>query len=816
MSHSNQKAVPTADNPLFADFRARKTGGQALAAALSADMDGLLRDLTAEHLKNVPSLCLMALGGYGRAELCPGSDIDIMFLTPAAPQEGENEAIEKFLYALWDRGLKVGHSVRSQNDCVTLARKDSKILTSLLDARLIAGNADLASQLAAKMENLLSPDEKHAFVRNKLAERDERHKRYGDTRYVLEPNIKEGKGGLRDFQTLMWIARAVYNARTLDDLVTHDVLTQAEARRFAKSHDFLLTVRCHLHDIAGRAEERLHFDIQPDIAERLGYSNRHTGRAVERFMKHYFLVTRDIGDLTRILCAAIDAAYEPEAKKEEGHFGFEILNGRLTFGAKQNLARHPLDMLRLFRVAQDTGRDIHPLALKQITRNIREIDDDMRHDPLANQIFLEILTSRRNAAMTLLRMNESGVLGRFIPDFGRIIALMQFDRYHHYTVDEHTLHCIDILQRIERGELHDDAPVVSGFIQDIAERTALYVALFLHDICKGRGGRHAELGAELAHELGPRLGLSGTETDLVSWLIHEHLLMSDTAFKRNLNDPKTIADFSAKMRSRARLDMLFALTTADIMGVGPGRWTAWKARLLEELYLKTRALMDGEEPGMTGEVTVPDDLADGETRIVITTDDAQSASVVIVYTPDRAGLFATLCGALSAEGANIMRAYIATVTPRKNAPRVAVDRFIIQNHSGLPFHQEHRQDDLRQSILAALDGTLDTQGKIASHKAPVTRQDMVFDIPPKIAIHNNASGSDTVVEVEARDRHGLLYDIACVFRDSGLDLRAAKINTQGLRAIDAFYIQTAKRKKLVDSAGQERLIEALKAKVAKL
>lgn len=815
MTSSNAKSVLIPDHPLIRDLRSRKLGGRDFAAANSTARDTLLVDLVRQHLANVPSLALLALGGYGREELCPHSDIDIMFLSEHTPNADGHAAIEKFLYALWDHGLKVGHSVRTIEECAALARRDSKVLTSLLDARLVAGNEAVANTLSTQMENLLTTDEKRAFVLDKLAERDERHKRYGDTRYVLEPNIKEGKGGLRDFQTLMWIARAVCGCRTLDDLVTHDVLTSAEAKRFAKSHDYLLTVRSHLHDIAGRAEERLHFDVQPSLAERLGYASRKTGRSVERFMKHYFLVTRDMGDLTRILLAAIDASYETTHKKEDSHFGFEILNGRVAFGPKQDLKAHPLDMLRLFRTAQETGRDIHPLALKQMTRNIREINDDVREDALANRIFLEILTCRKDAALTLRRMNESGFLGRFIPDFGKIIALMQFDRYHHFTVDEHTLRCIDLMHQIEAGKFKEEAPIASRLVETITERTALYVALFLHDICKGRGGRHAELGAILAHELGPRFGLSGPETDLVSWLVHDHLLMSDTAFRRNMNDPKTIADFSAKIRSHERLDLLFALTTADIMGVGPGCWTAWKARLLEELYLKTRALMEGEEPGITGDISIPDDLQDGETRIDIKTDEAQSATIVIVYTPDRPGLFATLCGALSAEGASIMRAYIATLTPRKDAGRIAVDRFVIQNASHLPFTKESRLDDLRESIFAALDGTLDVESKIASHKTPLTNQDMVFDFPPRIIIHNNASGSDTVVELETRDRHGLLYDIACTFRELGLDLRAAKVNTQGLRAIDAFYIQTAKRKKLVDQAGQERLIAALKAKVDK-
>lgn len=804
------------DLPLFEKLRTGELSGMEFCRANSAAMDAMLHELAATILKDAPAIGLFATGGYGRRELCPYSDIDLMFFSLQPPVNRDNKAIEKFLYALWDRGLKIGHSTRTLEECLTLSRKDSKVMTSLLDSRQLYGPPDYDTALRNGLSLLLPKEEKLVYFKNKLAERDERHRRYGDTRYVLEPNIKEGKGGLRDFQTLLWIADALYGAKSLPDLVGLGILTRGEASRFAKAHNFLLNVRCHLHDIAGRAEERLHFDIQPDLAERLGYNNRVSGRAVERFMKYYFLMTRDIGDLTRILCAAIEHEETATPVKGSDYNGFETIDGRLAFGPDQNIRDRPLDILHLFRAFQETGKDIHPLALKTITRHLRHIDDTMRENPLANRLFLDILTCGKGAALALRRMNESGVLGRFIPDFGRIIALMQFDRYHHFTVDEHTIHCIDLLHRLERGDLHNDAPVASNVARTIKDRTSLFVALFLHDICKGRGGRHAELGGELALTLGPRFGLDGEQTDLVSWLVHEHLLMSDTAFRRNMNDPKTIADFSARIRSRERLDMLFVLTTVDIMGVGPGRWTAWKARLLEELYHKTAALMQGIEPGMTEEITLPSDLGPTETRIDITNDEQQSATVVIVYTPDRPALFATLCGALSAEGANIMRAYINTVQDEKGkTPRFAVDRFIVQNAAGLPFTHPRRQEDLRQSILSALDGTLDTSARIAEHHKPLSKKDLVFDIQPRITLNNDASGADTVVEIEARDRHVLLYDIACIFREQGLDIRAAKINTQGLRVIDSFYVQTAKRKKLTDSKGQERLVSALSDTVAK-
>lgn len=790
----------------------KELSGRSYCAQRSDEADDTLCAIWKETFKHPNGLSLLALGGYGRRELCPYSDIDLLFLSNEKTSADDEAAIEAFLYRLWDLGWKTGHAVRSVEECLSLSTRDSKVMTSLLDFRLVTGDEVAPKRLRTELPRLLTDAEKRTFMKSKLAERDERHNRFGNTRYVLEPNIKEGKGGLRDYQTLLWITGVLYGAKRIEDLVGLGIINAAEARKFQKSHDFLLTVRCHLHQLAGRAEERIHFDIQPDLAERLEYRDRHTSRAVERFMKHYFLVTRDVGDLTRILCAAIEQEDTNDASKSRTNFlGFELMDGRISFDAGRNLKSNPADMLRLFHVSQQDGHGIHPSALKEISRNLRYINDTVRQDDRANAIFIDILTAEKNTAPTLRRMNEAGLLGRFIPDFGRIIALMQFDRYHYFTVDEHTIHCIALMDDLRAGRLEEDAPIASRAAKAITQKRALYVALFLHDICKGRGGRHAELGAELALSLCPRFGLSGEETDLVSWLVFEHLLMSDTAFRRNLNDPKTIADFSARIRTGERLDMLFALTTVDIMGVGPGRLTAWKARLLEELYAKTRSLMNGEEPGIVEDYFIPPDISENETRIVITTDEAQSANVVIVYTPDIRGLFATLCGALSAEGANIIRAHIKTLPGT-----LAVDRFVIQNASGLPFRQERRQEDLRQTILAALDGTLDVEARIAAYHRPLTPQDAVFDIPPRISINNDASGTDTVVEIETRDRHGLLYDIARMMRDEGLDIRAAKINTQGLRALDSFYIQTAKRKKLTDAKAQQRLIARLKETVSRL
>ncbi len=770
-------------------LRKNEIGGRECARALSDLMDGQLSELAETFLQDCEGITMVATGGYGRQELCPFSDVDLMFLIPKKAGKQAEECAEKFLYALWDTGLKAGHAVRTIQDCVDMAGQDMTILTSLLDARLLWGSSELFDEMTTKIEKI-QKKRRTKYVNEKLAERDQRHQRLGDTRYVLEPNIKDGKGGLRDYQTLFWITDVLYEARTPIDLVKHDILLRKEAANFKKSHEFLLTVRCHLHDIAGRAEERLHFDVQPALAKRLGYTDRNNGKAVERFMKHYFLLTRDIGDLTRIICAFIEEHEQKQKAKADSVMGFRLMNGRLTFPEWQDLKEHPVEMIRLFRVAQETGYDIHPFAVRAISKNLAGIDK-IRRDPMANQLFLEILTGRKGAATTLLRLNESGILGRFIPDFGKVIAMMQFDRYHVFTVDEHTLRAIDILHQIEDGKLRDQAPLATRLIGEISERRALYVAMMLHDICKGRGGDHSLLGAELSLKLGPRLGLSDHETRLVSWLVFDHLVMSSAAFKRDLEDPKTIEDFTFRVYDLERLKLLTLLTTADIMAVGPERWTAWKANLMAGLYKKAESALKGEKTVTGDRISLPDDFTPDKDRIDITNDPGQQTTRVTVYTTDRPGLFSTLAGGLSAAGANIIEARINTLEDG-----TVVDEFTVQNLSGRPFEKKWRQEEIKKSILQALRNKLDIRDGIARYTVKPAKKDEVFDIPTKIKISGKASNTDTVIEISTRDRPGLLYDLTCALGNHGLQIRSAKISTTGLKATDVFYVQNKEGNKI--------------------
>jgi [protein-PII] uridylyltransferase len=534
--------------------------GRAVAAANCHLMDQLIRtlyDFTTTHVYPLgnPSagerLTIAAVGGYGRGELAPHSDLDLLFLHPYKRTPHGEQVIEYMLYLLWDLRLKVGHAVRSVDDCIRQALADMTIRTGLLEARYVWGEESMFQELRKRFRREVAEGTGLDFVDAKLAERDERHRRMGNSRYALEPNIKEGKGGLRDLHTLFWIGKYLYRVDDVAGLVEHGVLTAEEAAKFKKAEAFLWTLRCHLHYLIDRPEERLSFDVQTTLAQRLGYTDRAGTKGVERLMKHYFLVAKTVGDLTRIFCAALEAQHRrrpfirlpaigPLRREVEG---FPVEGGRLTVASAETFTKNPVNLLRLFEVAMRHDLDIHPAALRLVTRNLRQVDRRLQQNPEANRLFLEMLTARKDPEGALRRLSEAGVLGRFIPDFGRVVAQMQYDMYHNYTVDEHTLFAVGILHRLEQGALKEVAPIASDVVHKVLSRRVLYLALFLHDIAKGRGGDHSDLGAQIALKLGPRLGFSEEETETTAWLVQHHLLMSNTAFKRDIDDPKTISDF---------------------------------------------------------------------------------------------------------------------------------------------------------------------------------------------------------------------------------------------------------------------------------
>ncbi len=783
-------------------------------------------------------LALVAVGGYGRGELAPFSDIDLLFLLPYKQTPHTEQVVESLLYLLWDLGLKIGHATRSIEDCLRHAKSDLTIRTGLLEARYLWGDQPLFAELKKRFDGEIVRGTAAHFIEAKLAERDERHRRTGDSRYVLEPNVKEGKGGLRDLHTLFWLAKYIYRIDDVAKLVDLGVLSAEESRRFARAQNFLWTVRCHLHFIAGRGEERLTFDLQTEIGRRMGYTDHAGSRGVERFMKHYFLVAKDVGDLTRIFCAILESDQQRKRRLSwvrwgigrRGLDGFVLDGERLTIPSEDFFETDPVALIRLFHVAQRTELDIHPRALRRASQSLRLIDAKLRQDPEANRLFLEILTSRKDPEAILRRMNEARVFGRFIPDFGRVVAQMQYDMYHHYTVDEHTLFAIGILHKIENGEVKDEAPLATKLFGKIVSRRALYLAVLLHDIAKGRGGDHSVLGEGIALKLGPRLGLTAEETETVAWLVRWHLLMSGTAFKRDIGDPRTIADFAEIVQSPERLKLLLILTNADIRAVGPQVWNAWKAALLRDLYQRAIDLMSGgltDEPqeariaaaqGAARErlpdfteaefaafvkagyafywLSFPADVharharlmreaaASGAPLVVEKRVDAgRAVTEITLYTADHPGLFSRIAGALAVSGANIVDARIMTMSNG-----MALDTFRVQDLAGHAFDRPDKLARLAVVFENVLTGDLKPHRELARPPAFPSRM-QAFTVAPRVLVDNQASALHTVIEVNGRDRPGLLFELTRELTRLNLQVSSAKISTYGEKVVDVFYVK---------------------------
>ena len=808
-------------------------------------------------------LSLAAVGGYGRGELAPQSDIDLVFLIPYKLTPRSEQVIEEILYFLWDLGFKVGHATRSVDDCIRLAKADHTICTSLLESRWLWGDGDLYRTFRRRFQGaIVRPRGAARFIEAKLGERDQRHRRLGGSRYSLEPNIKDGKGGLRDLHTLYWIAKFLYQVDDISKLIERGVFTREEVRRFDKAQNYLWTLRCNLHYLTGRAEERLTFDLQQAVAPRMGYTGRAGTQAVERFMKHYFLVAKDVGHLTRVFCASLEAEHNrrsrfrlPLLTGRRQVDGFRLLGDRLSVKGPEVFAEKPVLMLRIFHAAQKHDLDIHPEALRWITQNLKLIGKELRADPEANRFFLEILTSPKDPEIALRRMNEAGVFGRFVPDFGRVVAQMQYNMYHHYTVDEHTIFAIGILHRIEQGEYKDEMPIASEVVHKVLSRRVLYLALLLHDIAKGRDGDHSEIGAKIAHKLCPRLGFAEEETESVAWLVRTHLAMSDTAFKRDLADPKTIQDFAALVQSPERLRLLLVLTVADIRAVGPGVWSAYKAALLRDLYWRTEEALSGgvaEESRMARIEHAKAELraaldgwpakqveahlkrgygpywltVDRDTQVrhaaLVRGAEANAAPLTIdtridryrqvtevtVYTPDHPGLFSRIAGAMAVAGASIDEARIFTL-----ANGMALDTFYVRDAMGGPFDRPDKLAQIKAAIEDTLAGRLRPNHELAGRNSKIPSRLRVFKVTPRVLIDNKASARSTVIEVNGRDRPGLLYELTLALTRLHLMIHGARIATYGEAVVDAFYVQDALGDKIEAPAKlkriQDRLLEAL-------
>ncbi len=818
---------------------ARKTV-EACAAMTDEMVQAVLRVAT-ERLHPVANptdrerFAVLAVGGYGRAEMAPFSDVDLLFLTPDKLTAWAESVIESMLYILWDLKLKVGHSSRTPADCIRLGREDITIRTALLEQRHVGGDRALADELSRRLRRELFDGTGREFIEAKLAERARRHHRQGGQRYVLEPNVKEGKGGLRDLQTLYWIGKYIHNVGRARDLMEIGTFTPEEYATFHDAEDYLWAVRCHLHLISGRAADQLTFDMQVEVAARMGYADSAGRRAVEIFMQDYFRHATAVGEVTRIFLTKLEARHVRTApvlrrifrRRRDLKAPYREDNGRINVGNEAAFLSEPVNLLRIFEQGLRTGMLMHPDAMRLVCANLDRIDDDLRNDREARRIFLDLLLRHGNPERALRRMNELGVLSAFIPEFEPIVAMMQFNMYHSYTVDEHTIQVISTLAEIERGNLIEDLPLSSGIIEAGVNRKVLYVALLLHDIGKGRPEDHSILGARIARKVAPRLGLNAEDSETVEWLVRHHLLMSDMAQKRDLSDPRTIRDFAKLVKTRKRLDLLLVLTVCDIRGVGPNVWNNWKATLLRKLHSQTaRGLEHGLE-AINREQRSDDarkalrtaleswdakarrteldrhyapywqslstgthmifagllrDLGDHEIRIDLHPDPDHDATRACFALADHPGIFSRLAGALALVGANVVDARTYT---SKDGYATAV--FWIQDCEGHPY-EAGKLARLRRMIDSTLKGEVVARDALR-HRDKYSKREREFKFPTHITFDNEGSDIYTIIEVDTRDRPGLLHDLTRTLASSNISISSAVIATYGAQVVDSFYVK---------------------------
>ncbi|MEO1909422.1 MAG: [protein-PII] uridylyltransferase [Paracoccus sp. (in: a-proteobacteria)] len=822
--------------------------------------------VTRLHPLDAPSegerLAVLAVGGYGRAEMAPASDVDLLFLTPWKITGWAESVVESMLYMMWDLKLKIGHSIRSVDDCLRLGEGDMTIRTSLVEHRLVTGHAPLAQELRQRLWDELFDRTVPEFIEAKLDERAARHVRQGGQRYVLEPNVKEGKGCLRDLQTLYWIAKYIHRVDRAVELVDLGVFSRDEHLAFWQAEDFLWAVRCHLHLISGRPVDVLSFDMQVEVARRMGYADTTARRGVEYFMQDYFRHATRVGELTRVFLAALETQHVRTApflgrlfrRKRKMKPGFVDQQGRLSYESEATFLADPLNLLRIFEEALRTGVLIHPDAMRLVAANLDVIDDKVQSDPEAIRIFMDMLLKHGNPERALRRMNELGVLAAFIPEFEPVVAMMQFNVYHHYTVDEHSIQCIAALAEIERGEHPENLPLSSQIIEAGVNRRVLYLATLLHDIGKGRPEDHSILGARIARRIATRFGFNQEDIDTVEWLVRNHLLMSDVAQKRDISDPRTLRDFAKAVKTRKRLDMLLVLTVCDIRGVGPGTWNNWKAALLRTLHQETAAALENglEElnrdkrqneakrslrhmlvakgwdarairaeiarhydaywPGLpTQSHAVFAELLRGigpnEIRIDLRADPDRDATRTAFVLSDHPGIFSRLAGALTLTGANVVDA--RTYTTRDG---YATAVFWVQDAEGHPF-AEDRLPKLRQTILRTLSGEIVAREAFATRDKPKKRN-REFRFPTHITFDNEGSDIYTIVEVDTRDRPGLLYDLTRTLASNHIQIVSAVIATFGAQVVDSFYVKDMFGLKLHSASKREALEKKLRTAIA--
>jgi [protein-PII] uridylyltransferase len=798
-------------------------------------VDMALRAAWANHAgKFAGDLSLVAVGGYGRGELHPSSDIDIMVLLPKSDSADWQPDIERFLTFLWDIGLEVGHSVRSIDDCQRESLADISVATTLFEARLLSG----PESLFAGMRRALAPDRlwsSQDFFEAKCKEQTERHHRYFDTAYNLEPNVKSSPGGLRDIQTIGWVAKRHFGTDTLDELVAHGFLTREELRKLKAGQSFLWKVRFGLHVLTGRREDRLLFDYQIKLAKLFGYEDASFTLAVEQLMQKYYRTVMDISLLNEMLLQLFrEAILTQSAAPLPINARFQIRNDYLEVTHPEVFARYPSALLELFVLLQQHPelRGVRAETIRLIGTHVWLIDEEFRQNPRHHRLFIEILCAPVGVTHELRRMNLYGVLGRYIPSFGRVVGRMQYDLFHSYTVDAHTLFVVSNLRRLAMPKFNDEFPNLSQIMQSLPRQEIAYLAALFHDIAKGRGGDHSELGAVDAEAFCLEQGLGRYEARLAAWLVRNHLILSITSQKKDISDPAIIQEFARHVGDQVHLDYLYVLTVADVRGTNPKLWNSWKARLFEEFYERTkRALRRGLETPidqdeliretqdqalsiMAENVTPSQALrvwtqwteayflrytaeeiawhtallatrkADDDTPLVAIrqlTD--RGGTAVLTYTPRRLRSFARTTGVLDQMGLNVVDARLIT-----SANGFSLETYEVLEDNGAVIADAERVQEIERGLWRALKQVEDAPPAV-TRRAP--RQVRMFYTPTQVNFSVDNRNERTILELIAADRPGLLSEVGKVFRAERVAINGAKIMTVGERAEDVFYITGA-------------------------
>jgi len=836
---------------------------EALVHARAALIDAVLREAWRLHCAPHATWALAAVGGYGRGELHPASDIDILLLVPQSPDAGSGAAVERLVTFLWDIGLDVGHSVRTIAECREECVGDVSVMTTLLEARLLAGSATLFAAMRAG----LAPEHiwpVKQFFEAKVREQTERHLKANDTAYNLEPNVKTGPGGLRDIQTIAWVAKRHFGADTLDGLATQGFLSAAELRRLTQAQAFLWKVRFGLHVLTGRHEDRLLFDHQIRLAQIFGYEDASYTLAVEQFMQRYYRTVMDVSLLNELLLQLFREAILSESEPPRPlNARFQVRNGSLEAVSEEVFARTPAALLELFVLLQQHPdiRGVRASTMRAVAKNLWLIDEEFRQNPRHHRLFLEILRSPVGVTHELRRMNTYGVLGRYIPAFGRIVGRMQYDLFHAYTVDAHTLFVVSNLRRFAIPRYDHELPAASRVMQSLPRSEVAYLAALFHDIAKGRGGDHSELGAVDAEAFCLEQGLSPYDARLTAWLVRHHLLLSITSQKQDIGDPQVINAFARQVGDETHLDYLYVLTCADVRATNPKLWNSWKATLFHDFYQRVKqALRRGLESPIDAEHLVretqdvarrllfergvaeadiaavwtrftmsyflqhsPEEVAwhaqllserdagSDEPLVALDPRSVRGTTAALIYARPRRHGFARTTAALDQLGLNIVD---ARITPTGDG--FSLDLYHLLEDDGAPIADSDRLAEIEHALWRSLQSAPDAPFAV-SRRAP--RQVRMFQTPTHIALSVDERNRRSVLELTAGDRPGLLCEVGQVLMQQRIELHAAKIMTVGERAEDVFYLTDFDNRPLAAAAAEqlkERLMQALDQRQAAL